>query len=209
MAKPLSEWTDDEIEAAARGSRAMRALSALMGEHGRSEVEAAEVRRVLAAAEAAGVADDAMRAKAEALIAQLSAPQAKARELQTDELTQELRLHREAVEKAAREAESRHFRETAMAGFRRIADATRKSAAAGQAGAQALRPVSHADAHEAAVLKALSDLGFDPLRLPPRPPGRVWQPKRKAREALAPRMSEAVFKKAWVRLCKAARIAEA
>jgi hypothetical protein len=135
-------------------------------------------------------------------------PTQRAEPAPSDELIQELRLHREAIAKAAREAESSHSREQAMAGFRRIVAATIKGAARTEIDAQAVRAVSRADAHEAAILDALRGLGFDPLRLPPPMPGKPSLAKQAARAAL-PRMSRAVFDKAWLRLRRApARIAE-
>ena len=125
----------------------------------------------------------------------------------SDELIQELRLHREAIAKAAHEAESRHVREQAMAGFRRIVAATLRGAAGGKAGAESVRPVSRAAAHEAAILDALRGLGFDPLRLPPAPRGKSWPAKDAARESL--KLTTAQFDKAWQRLRSDNKLGEA
>lgn len=123
----------------------------------------------------------------------------------SDALFQELRQHREAVEKAAREAEDRHNYERVQAHFRQIAAATLAGAAKDATVPQGLRPVPRQEAHETAILDALRRLKFDPLRLSPYSPGKPSPAKQAARKAL-PNMTIAVFDKAWVRLHKSRRI---
>ena len=125
-------------------------------------------------------------------------------------LIHEMRLLRETTEKAAHEADSRHFREVARRAFDRINAATNRSANATRAQpAEVLRPVQRQAAHEAAILGALGQARFDPLRLPVAPAGKPSPPKKAAREALLPSMSASVFNKAWERLRSDGRIADA
>ncbi|WP_150105457.1 hypothetical protein [Leptothrix cholodnii] len=72
----------------------------------------------------------------------------------SEALIQELRLHREAIERAAREAESRHFLEIAHAGFERIRAATR-------AGTIAVARSETPEARASRRLARLKELGGD------------------------------------------------
>lgn len=61
------------------------------------------------------------------------------------------------------------------------------------------KPLPRAAAHEAAILHALRQAGFDPLRLPDTPAGKASPAKQAARRAL-PKMTRAVLDGAWKRL---------
>lgn len=70
------------------------------------------------------------------------------------------------------------------------------------------KSVQRQAAHEAAIIDALRRHNFDPLRLPPSPPGKASLAKQAARTAL-PNISRAAFDKAWLRLRADERIADA
>jgi hypothetical protein len=71
-----------------------------------------------------------------------------------------------------------------------------------------VRPIQREAAHDANVLAALRQLGFDPKKLPKAPPGKPSPAKSAARAALE-KMTAEVFKKAWQRLRAAGEIGEA
>lgn len=67
-------------------------------------------------------------------------------------------------------------------------------------------PVQRRISQELAILATLSELGFDPLRLPTTPAGSTSIAKQRARAKL--NLSRAVFDKAWQRLRDDGRLAE-
>lgn len=75
------------------------------------------------------------------------------------------------------------------------------------AGQLPVQPMQREAAHDANVLTALRELGFDPRRLPRAPAGKA-SPAKSAAKAALPQMSPEVFKKAWQRLRKAGDIGE-
>lgn len=76
----------------------------------------------------------------------------------------------------------------------------------GTVGVPAVAPVSRARAQELAILTELRELGFDPLALPPTPPGKPSPAKQAAKSALS--YSDRVFEKAWQRLRDSGQIQE-
>lgn len=76
---------------------------------------------------------------------------------------------------------------------------------------QAVRPLTRAEAQDAAILKKLRELGYDPQRLPKRKPG-MSGPRAKVRAALGTAgmwSGKKVFDKAWQRLRDIGEIAGA
>jgi hypothetical protein len=64
--------------------------------------------------------------------------------------------------------------------------------------ALSIKPVSRSVAQDKAILAKLSELGFDPMNLPPYSPGRASLAKQEVKKAL--HFSDAVFDKTWLRL---------